>query len=493
MKSYKEYNKGKLSEAVTINDNIWAYLNKEIDSLFAKLKNAIRDTTTPRSDWTKNIHKRLFDLQHEGANRIHFSLSEYKSINNLLDEMSSVLREADGEDWQHLDNQIDLYKDKFKEIIKNLFARIRVNRKTAGSAAAAPPATAASPLSNKPIANSPAVGQAPEINKPLVEPETYNLAEPESPPVKPMSSPKMRPVKPKPTAQAPSVPAQAPSAPAQAPSAPAQAPSAPAQAPSEEPEEDLHASFDATHKHAKAQEDELVKLGYAANLILQGIGENEALDMAEKELHTIVGDDERKAYIRFGQKYLKQQGENGGEEPAAAAHGLEEPAAAAHGLEEPAAAAHGLTPEKLATYGLNSEDLEGFLALGIKPEDFTPPEDFTQEDVKERADLIDKYLHKPNGQRNVRRLVKKNAPELVGGEYIKKRKLIIVLNAYVKKMHDVPKRKRRGGGIKETVEYYRDLLRNPNRTVFLLDEAEKIESIKDRVEFYKSRLRLTGS
>lgn len=466
MKSYKEYNDSKLSEAVTIHDNIWTYLNKEIDGLFEKLKKHVKDMAMPHRDYSKNIQKWLYEKRYgtnENANhkRIQLSLSEYRNINSLLSKMESALRETDGEDFRHVDDMIDLYKNEFKEIIKSLFARIKVNRKNGTAAATAATAAVPSSLATKPtaspIASPPAAEERPAITRPLVEPEedesTYKFAaDPAVTPPPKLPTYKFEPFT---TSKLPKEPSATPHHlhPTEKPTmAPTEKPTMaqPTHSPSEEP--DVHAPFDAaTDRHAKAQEDELVKLGIAASYVrIYGLGEDEALDQADEILGTIEPE-KRPEFIRLGQEYIRT---HGGAKPAMAAYGVEAPA----------------------------------------------------EEDKERARLLGIYRTGEKGQRTIRRLIKNHAPELIAGSNIKGYRVETIIDSYLKKMRaagELPgpgepgdgdgKRKRKKRKIKESVEYYRDLLRNPNRTLYLLDEAEKIESIQDRVEFYRSKLRMARS
>lgn len=444
MKSYKEYSKGRLSEAVTINDNIWAYLNKEIDGLFDKLKNDVKNTIVPRSEWMKNIHKRLFDLQYgknesDNYRRLHFSLFEYKTINGLLDEMSSALREADmGGDSEHIDGLVDLYKEKFKEIIKNLFARIKVNHKTPRAAGTTGATPTASPLAPKPATSPlvpPKAETPPEVTKPLQEPGE-DIPEPAiTSPMKPVVAPKITP------------PAKPPIAPSHEPTTHVPPDMGRKAEPAVHDPVDDDDLYKKDHEKEVDQENKLVKLGMVSNYMMLGWEKDAAFAAAEKSFAQ-VAPDERDDYIRLGQIY--QDKEEEGKVPATAK--------AAMGLEAPKEA----------------------------------PQSPAQEKDELKDELLARYNSGPKGQRSIRRMIKKFAPELVIGSNIKKHNVIPIIDAYLKK-----KRAHAGlppaGGIKEMVEHYRELLRNPNRTISLLEEAEKIDSIRDRVGFYKQKLRLSTS
>jgi len=468
MKSYKEF---RLKEAVTINDNIWAYLNKEIDALFDKLKDTVKDMTMPRRDWLKNVHKWLYEKRYgknETTNysRIHFSLSEYRDINNLLDEMSSALREADGEDFGHLDGMLDFYKEKFKEIIKNLFARIRVNRKTPGAAPAAAspletPKTATNPIETPKTATNPitspftppkAADRPPEVTKPLQEPR---LRDEEGEDDIPLPNTSGIPSVPKP-AETPKPTVKPPVASPAAVSHDEPKPHVlPGEVAHDEREPGIDDPVDANDQHQKAHEDELIKLGLVAGMVqIQGWEEGPALDAAEELLDDVKTPEERAHLIKMGQEYLKQQ------ELAAGGGSHEEPSV---GATSPSSAA--------------AHDLEA------------PKEAPAAEEDKEKAELLAKYRSGKPGQRSIRRMIKKFAPEILAGN-IKHHNVEKIIDAYLAK-----RRAHAGlpppGSVKEMVEYYRGLLRNPSRTVCLLDEAEKIDSIKDRVGFYKEKLRLT--
>ncbi len=266
MISYRDFRRVNESEAPTPGEGVMADITKEIDALFDKIKDSVHQMTTPRRGWVDNVRGKWWNLFYGSKNNPNhpeyrrnastttpqpppsgkmgedggwrgestllggkMTLQEYRQVDLLFSELESNVRSAIINETHayKVDDMIDAYKEKLKQVIQGYVQRVMgmFSGKTSPTTVPSPthmpvPSPTHTPVpdpTHAPVPSGPAPAPVPVPSGPAPAP----VPDPSGPVPAPTHAPVPDPV----PVHAP-VPAPVPSGPVPAPSGPVPDPAA---------------------------------------------------------------------------------------------------------------------------------------------------------------------------------------------------------------------------------------------------------------------------